>query len=322
MKIKLNYRLVATISLLALVSGTAMQGQGDPDLLPEDSRDANMIAQSHVLEHTDVHGHNHGWMEEEEPEHREKCIPDELRAQIKEQIRVNRSALIKSGKLNPSTQKMPPMFVWPLRQADGFDYQGYYAISNYVDHDGTAGLRDYLCGSRTYNGHDGTDIRIRPFQWNKMDDGDVDIVAAAAGTIILKQDGFQDQSCAWGGGIPWNAVFVEHADGTQTWYGHMKTGSTTPKDSGDFVAAGEYLGKVGSSGNSTSPHLHLEVYDPSDNLIDPFQGGCNSLNDDSWWRIISFSTTSKNAGAPPDPCQSLGCSSRKCPGGGMNSVGV
>ena len=40
---------------------------------------------------------------------------------------------------------------------------------------------------------------------------------------------------------------------------------------------------LGSSGNSTGPHLHLEIYDGSNNLIDPYQGSCNSLNGASWW---------------------------------------
>ena len=212
-----------------------------------------------------------------------KCIPDEVRQQIKRQIAINRRALIKSGKLKPAASRQPPMFIWPLQQAQGFDDPGYYAISNYLDQDPTSGTLDYNCGTRTYNGHNGTDVRIVPFRWNKMANDEVEIIAAAAGTIILKQDGNFDMSCAWGSGIPWNAVFVEHADGTVTWYGHMKNGSTTPKDSGDVVAAGEYLGIVGSSGNSTGAHLHFEVYDPLGNLVDPFQGPCNSLNNDTWW---------------------------------------
>ncbi|HEX6385181.1 MAG TPA: GPI anchored serine-threonine rich family protein, partial [Anaerolineae bacterium] len=31
------------------------------------------------------------------------------------------------------------------------------------------------------------------------------------------------------------------------------------------------------------PHLHLELYDPGNNLIDPYQGSCNQLNARSWW---------------------------------------
>ncbi|MBK7441285.1 MAG: peptidoglycan DD-metalloendopeptidase family protein [Bacteroidetes bacterium] len=63
----------------------------------------------------------------------------------------------------------------------------------------------------------------------------------------------------------------------------MKNGSVTDKGLGDMVETGEYLGTVGSSGNSTGPHLHFEVYDADDNLIDPYIGTCNDWNLETWW---------------------------------------
>lgn len=41
---------------------------------------------------------------------------------------------------------------------------------------------------------------------------------------------------------------------------------------------------MGSSGNSTGPHLHLELYDGDGNLVEPFAGPCNTLNPRSRWR--------------------------------------
>jgi hypothetical protein len=115
-----------------------------------------------------------------------------------------------------------------------------------------------------------------------MDSGDVEIIAAAAGTIINKSDGNFDRSCGMNNNN-WNAVYVQHADGSVAWYGHMKNGSLTTKSVGQTVAVGEFLGKVGSSGNSSGPHMHLEVYDPSNHLNDPFAGPCNNFNVNSWW---------------------------------------
>src|SRR5690606_10296289 len=95
-------------------------------------------------------------------------------------------------------------------------------------------------------------------------------------------DGNPDQSCGFNNN-PWNAVFVRHGDGSVTWYGHLKRGSLTPKPLGSPVTTGEYLGLIGSSGNSTGPHLHFELRSAANQLLDPYQGSCNLLNPDSWW---------------------------------------
>jgi murein DD-endopeptidase MepM/ murein hydrolase activator NlpD len=52
-----------------------------------------------------------------------------------------------------------------------------------------------------------------------------------------------------------NKIVVRHADGTETWYAHL---STFERDSGS-VKAGELIGRVGSTGNTTGSHLHFEV---------------------------------------------------------------
>ena len=55
-----------------------------------------------------------------------------------------------------------------------------------------------------------------------------------------------------------NMILINHGDGYKTRYAHMITGSMTVSV-GQYVEAGQTIGKVGSTGNSTGPHLHFEV---------------------------------------------------------------
>lgn len=215
-------------------------------------------------------------------------LTDAQRVEIRAQIESNAAELRAQGKL-PRAIAAPPSMMWPLA-APALTDAGYHGISNFVDHDPGAGsVLDWNCGGRSYDlasgyNHSGVDIFTWPFPWLRMQSSQVWVVAGAGGTIVLKSDGNYDQSCGFGGGN-WNAVYVRHDDGSVAWYGHLKTGSLTFKTVGQSVSQGEYLGVVGSSGNSTSPHLHLEVYDSSGVLNDPFQGPCNALNADTWWAI-------------------------------------
>jgi len=66
-------------------------------------------------------------------------------------------------------------------------------------------------------------------------------------------------------GIAGNYVMIEHGNSEYSLYAHLKPGSVRVKV-GDRVAAGTPLGKLGSSGNSTEPHLHFQVCDAADAL--------------------------------------------------------
>ena len=64
-----------------------------------------------------------------------------------------------------------------------------------------------------------------------------------------------------------NFVRIRHADGTMTSYMHMQHPSTLKK--GDRVTRASVIGTVGSTGNSSGPHLHMEVKDKGGRQIDP-----------------------------------------------------
>lgn len=59
----------------------------------------------------------------------------------------------------------------------------------------------------------------------------------------------------WKGGYG-NCVIIEHGHGLETLYGHL---SSINAKKGQHIAAGETIGKVGSTGRSTGSHLHYEI---------------------------------------------------------------
>lgn len=176
---------------------------------------------------------------------------------------------------------------WPLKTAAGFTDCSYYFIGAYVDQNSASGVfKDWNCGTRSYDGHGGTDIGIWPFPFNKVDSNSVKVIAAAAGTIIDKHDGELDRNCVGvGSGLTANYVIIQHADGSLALYWHMKKNSLTSKTIGQTVVVGEQIGVVASSGSSSGPHLHFEVWAGStaSTRIDPYYGSCNLLNASSWW---------------------------------------
>lgn len=218
-----------------------------------------------------------------------ECISNATRAEVKQTIAANKEQIKKTNPDAFTPKGSHPLFVLPIKAKAGFSDYGYYTVNFQVDHNSTPNnnLLDYNCAQRTYDwatgNHEGTDYILWPYPWKSMEEEIMEIIAAADGIIVDKRDGNYDLNCANNGNPNWNGIVLEHPDGSQTWYWHFKDGAITSKNVGDTVVAGEYLGAAGSSGSSNWPHLHFEVYDSNDNLIDPYQGNCNGMNPDSWW---------------------------------------
>lgn len=85
------------------------------------------------------------------------------------------------------------------------------------------------------------------------------VVAAADGTVIATNSSCthnwgKSYSCGCGGGYG-NYVMISHAGGKMTVYGHL---TSLTVSTGQSVSRGQVIGYVGSTGNSTGPHLHYE----------------------------------------------------------------
>jgi hypothetical protein len=213
----------------------------------------------------------------------EPCVSPEQYELIWEEIHRNQERL---GLVpDPAKRGNEIPYQSPVATSDDNTWFNLFAISNYLDQDTGSGITDYNCGSRSYDGHNGTDYFAWPFQWYQYENELSHAVAAADGVIILKQDNNFDQSCQWPGVSAWNAVFVQHPNGSISWYGHLKAGGLTSKIVGETVTAGEFLGVIASSGFSSGSHLHFELYDAGENLVDPYSGDCNDLNTNSLWEV-------------------------------------
>ena len=148
-----------------------------------------------------------------------------------------------------------------------------WIIVNYVDWDIT-GFKDYNCGTKSYDGHQGTDFVIRSFQ--AMDDS-VAVYAAAAGVVTYVIDSLFDRETD--GDVTkqlGNYIALSHPNDFYTYYGHLMQNSAQVAV-GDTVEFGQLIGFVGSSGNSTDPHLHFELWYDSLYVVDPFAGTCGNM---------------------------------------------
>jgi murein DD-endopeptidase MepM/ murein hydrolase activator NlpD len=79
--------------------------------------------------------------------------------------------------------------------------------------------------------------------------------AAPSGTPVFSALAGKVVEAGWGGAYG-NHIIVRHDNGVETLYAHLTSASV---DAGDRVLRGQRIGSVGSTGNSSGPHLHFEV---------------------------------------------------------------
>ncbi len=167
------------------------------------------------------------------------------------------------------------------------EYKNDFIIVNYVDWGIDGSLSDYNCGNKTYAGHQGTDFIIRNFA--SMDTG-VFVLAAADGVVTYIQDGIFDREkesvVEKGFG---NYIAIRHDNGFYTYYAHLAKHSINVQP-GDTVNTGDRIALVGSSGNSSDPHLHFELWFDSLFVVDPFAGICGNL-ESLWLEKVDYDTT-------------------------------
>ncbi len=178
----------------------------------------------------------------------------------------------------------PPRLALPIACEPGRTCE----VQNYVDRDPGPGAKDYRCGSRTYDAHSGLDIRLPDLRAQRTG---VDVLAAADGKVLRVRDGVADVSVRVAGQAAvkgqecGNGLVIEHAGGLSTQYCHMAKGSLKVRP-GDLVKTGTPLGRVGLSGNTEYPHLHMTVL-RNGVAIDPFapdsgRGGQCGAGEDLW----------------------------------------
>lgn len=108
-------------------------------------------------------------------------------------------------------------------------------------------------------------LRVHPITGKTKSHTGIDI-ASNQGTAVYASDGGTVTLAGWNGGYG-NCIMIDHGNGYVTLYGHLSSISVSV---GQTVSQGATIGAVGSTGNSTGPHLHFEVL-KNGTRIDPEQ---------------------------------------------------
>lgn len=104
--------------------------------------------------------------------------------------------------------------------------------------------------------------RNDPFSNKKKFHAGIDI-AAKKGTPVYASSTGEVKISALNNGGYGNLIVIDHGNTITTWYGHLNERLVKENQK---VKKGDLIGKVGSTGRSTGPHLHFEIRKGSDSL--------------------------------------------------------
>ncbi len=171
-------------------------------------------------------------------------------------------------------------------------------ILQYPDRDPGPGAVDFGCGRMTNDNHKGTDFAI-PDEVT-MQQG-IKVLAVSEGTVLRTRDGILDKRVTQKADLDavegidcGNGVVIDHGQGWQSQYCHLRRGSVQVKQ-GDRVEPGAVLGLVGQSGAASFPHVHLSIRHQGE-IVDPSVGltatpGCNVELHPLWVDEIPYTPT-------------------------------
>lgn len=167
----------------------------------------------------------------------------------------------------PAVAAEPPRLAFPL----GCKVGETCWVVGHMDHGVGPEVFDYACGRRTRDGQVATEFAVR----DMVAAHSIPVIAMAAGKVLSVRDGMpdggylvdkgsvKDRECG-------NGVVLDHGDGWQAQYCHLRKDSLAVKE-GETVAARQTIGMAGMSGRATFPLLAVELR-VAKRPVDPFLG--------------------------------------------------
>lgn len=139
-------------------------------------------------------------------------------------------------------------------------------LQNLTDMDTGPQRQDPFCGTATYNGHKGTDIRVKNLA--VMEQG-IPVLAMADGTVLRLRNTMADRLIKDQAGFDavkgkecGNGIVIDHGMfGGHRWTSqtcHLARNSIVPKP-GQKIRRGDRIGLIGLSGSTQFPHVHVSI---------------------------------------------------------------